>query len=62
MLKHLRFLETVKLKVEDLKIDDIKPISPGISLKMAWNIMKDKNIKSIPVVMKMSSYRNIFSF
>lgn len=43
------FLETVKLKVEDLKIDNISPISPDISLKMAWNIMRDKNIKSIPV-------------
>lgn len=43
------FLETVKLKVEDLKIDNISPISPDISLKMAWNIMRDKNVKSIPV-------------
>ncbi len=43
------FLETVKLKVEDLKIDNISPISPDISLKMAWNIMRDKNIKTIPV-------------
>ncbi len=43
------FLETVKLKIEDLKIDNISPISPDISLKMAWNIMRDKNIKSIPV-------------
>lgn len=48
-VKAPEFLETVKLKVEDLKIDDIKAISPGISLKMAWNIMKDKNIQSIPV-------------
>ena len=37
-VKAPEFLETVKLKVEDLKIDDIKAISPGISLKMAWNI------------------------
>lgn len=48
-VKAPEFLETVKLKVEDLKIDDISAISPGISLKMAWNIMKDKNIQSIPV-------------
>lgn len=44
-----QLLDTVKLKVEDLKIDNISPVSPEISLKMAWNIMKDKNIKSIPV-------------
>ena len=30
------FLKTVKLKVEDLQLDDISPISPDISLKMAW--------------------------
>lgn len=43
------FLETVKLKVEDLDIDKINAISPDISLKMAWNIMRDKNVKSLPV-------------
>lgn len=48
-VKAPEFLETVKLKVEDLKIDNISPISPDISLKMAWNIMRDKNIKTIPV-------------
>lgn len=48
-VKAPEFLETVKLKVEDLKIDNISPISPDISLKMAWNIMRDKNVKTIPV-------------
>lgn len=42
-------LETVKLKVEDLEIDNIGAISPKLSLKNAWNIMKDKNVKSLPV-------------
>lgn len=44
-----KFLETVKLKVEDLEMDKINPVAPEVSLKMAWNIMRDKNIKSIPV-------------
>ena len=44
-----RLLKTVKLKVEDLEFDKITPISPEISLKQAWNIMKDKNIKTLPV-------------
>lgn len=44
-----RFLKTVKLKVEDLEFDRIDPISPSISLKAAWSIMKDKNIKTLPV-------------
>ena len=44
-----KYLDTVKLKVEDLQFDYITPISPKISLKMAWKIMSDKNIKTIPV-------------
>ena len=44
-----RFLKTVKLKVEDLEFDRIDSISPNISLKAAWSIMKDKNIKTLPV-------------
>lgn len=44
-----RYLETVKLKVEDLEIDTIKPIAENTSLKMAWNIMRDNHLKSLPV-------------
>lgn len=44
-----KFLNTVKLKVEDLQFDNISPISPYISLKTAWTIMRDKNIKTLPV-------------
>ncbi|SFC61825.1 putative manganese-dependent inorganic diphosphatase [Clostridium uliginosum] len=44
-----QYLETVKLKVEDLKIDNLNPIDPDLSLKMAWNIMRDNHLKSLPV-------------
>lgn len=44
-----QLLKTVKLKVEDLEFDRITPVSPEISLKMAWNIMSNKNIKTLPV-------------
>lgn len=44
-----QLLKTVKLKVEDLEFDKITPVSPEISLKMAWNIMSNKNIKTLPV-------------
>lgn len=44
-----KLLKTVKLKVEDLEFDRITPVSPEISLKMAWNIMSNKNIKTLPV-------------
>ena len=44
-----KFIETVKLQVEDLNIDRIGAISPELSLKTAWNIMKENNLKSLPV-------------
>ncbi|WP_032121949.1 putative manganese-dependent inorganic diphosphatase [Clostridium amazonitimonense] len=44
-----KLIETVKLQVSDLNIDKIAPVSPDISLKMAWNIMKKHNIKTLPV-------------
>lgn len=49
-VKAPRLLETVKLKVEDLDFDAIKAIAGNYSLKMAWNIMRDNHIKSLPVV------------
>ena len=36
-----KLLETVKLKVEDLDIDTIEPIKGSLSLKRAWNIMRE---------------------
>lgn len=41
---------TVKTQISDLDIDIVAPISPDISLKMAWSIMKKKNIKTLPVI------------
>lgn len=45
-----QFIENVRLQVNDLNIDKIAPISSDITLKMAWNIMKLNNVKSLPVV------------
>lgn len=45
-----RLLETVKLKIEDLSIDTMNPITCDVSLRKAWAIMREKNLKSIPVV------------
>ena len=44
-----QFLKTVKLKVEDLQFDHITPITPDLSLKKAWSMMRDKDIKTLPV-------------
>lgn len=42
-------IETVKLQVSDLHIDNIAPISKDISVKMAWTIMKKNDVKTLPV-------------
>ena len=60
-VKAPRFLETVRLKVEDLDIDTIGPITSDISLRMAWNIMRDNHLKSLPVVDKDSRLLGILS-
>lgn len=40
-----KLIETVKVQVSDLHIDTVAPVSPDISLKMAWNIMKKIIVK-----------------
>lgn len=44
------FMETIKAQIQDLNIDNVAPISPDISLKMAWSIMQKNNLKTLPVV------------
>jgi manganese-dependent inorganic pyrophosphatase len=43
------YLYSVRTQVSDLKIDIIIPMSPDISIKTAWAIMKKNNIRVIPV-------------
>lgn len=54
-------LETVKLKVEDLNIDNIEPVLPETSLKNAWIIMRDNHLKSLPVVDSKNRLEGIIS-
>ena len=42
-------LKTVRLMVEDLNFDKINPVLPTLSLKSAWNVMKENNMKTLPV-------------
>ncbi|MEQ8153948.1 MAG: putative manganese-dependent inorganic diphosphatase [Clostridiaceae bacterium] len=55
------YLETVKLKIEDLHFDRFTPFGADISIKTAWNIMKEKNMKSVPVVDKNTHLIGILS-
>lgn len=48
-VKAPEYLETVKLKVEDLNVDVVAPVKSTTSIRSAWNIMRDKNIKTLPV-------------
>lgn len=41
---------TMKAQISDLTIDNIAPISPDVSLKMAWSLMKKNNVKTLSVV------------
>jgi manganese-dependent inorganic pyrophosphatase len=45
-----KLLTTMKTQVSDLEYDKISPVKPGISLKMAWSIMKNNNVKTLSVV------------
>lgn len=49
-VKTPEYMETVKTQISDLNIDIPAPISPEISLKTAWSIMKKINARTIPVV------------
>lgn len=42
-------LKTVKQKVEDLEYDKVTVFSKELTLKTAWSLMKQQNLKSAPV-------------
>lgn len=43
-------LYNVKTQVSDLDMDVVNSVSPSISIKSAWKIMKRNNVKTLPVV------------
>jgi manganese-dependent inorganic pyrophosphatase len=43
------YLQTVKTQVSDLNIDRVIPVSPEVSIKTAWSLMKRNNVKTLPV-------------
>ena len=52
---------TMKLQVSDLSFDDIAPISPDVSLKKAWSLMKENSVKSLPVVDEQGKLKGLAS-
>ncbi|WMJ81357.1 putative manganese-dependent inorganic diphosphatase [Clostridium sp. MB40-C1] len=49
-VKEPKFIDTLKTKVKDLDMDKAAPLSPDVSLKTAWNILKKNNMKTVTVV------------
>ena len=45
-----RYMETMKLRVEDLSYDTTQPVESDISLKMAWSLMNRNAVNSLVVV------------
>jgi manganese-dependent inorganic pyrophosphatase len=43
-------IDTVKTQVSDLNFDNTAPISPEISLKMVWNLMKKYDAQTLPII------------
>ncbi len=46
------YLKDVKTQVRDIEIRETEGVSQDISLKKAWNFMKDKNVATLPITEK----------
>ncbi len=46
------YLKDVRTQVRDIEIRETEGISQDISLKKAWNLMKDKNVVTLPITEK----------
>ena len=49
-VEHPVLLKTVKQKVEDLNYDKVTVFSKDLTLKTAWFLLKQKNLKSAPIL------------
>ena len=49
-VEHPVLLKTVKQKVEDLNYDKVTVFSKDLTLKTAWFLLKQQNLKSAPIV------------
>lgn len=46
------YLKDVRTQVRDIEIRETEGVSQDISLKKAWNFMKDKNVATLPITEK----------
>lgn len=56
-----KLVTTVKPRISDLEIDEVSLVSPEISLKTAWSIIKSHDAKTLPVVDENSKITGLVS-
>lgn len=54
-------LKTVRLQIKDLDFDTQGIVKENVSLKKAWNIMKENKLKSLPVVDEQGKLKGVIS-
>ena len=54
-------IESLEPRISDVQFREVEGISPQISLKRAWEHMRDNNIQSLPVVTKRGKIKGIIT-
>lgn len=54
-------IESLEPRISDVQYREVEGISPQISLKRAWEHMRDSNIQSLPVVTKRGKIKGIIT-
>ena len=54
-------IESLEPRIEDVQFRDIDGIDPHLSLRRAWEHMRDKNIQTVPVLSKRGKIRGIIT-
>ena len=54
-------IESLEPRISDVQFREVEGISPQISLKRAWEHMRDNNIQSLPIVTKRGKIKGIIT-
>lgn len=56
-----RLLESLEPTVADVPFRRIRPLDPPVSLKRAWEYMRDENIQTVPILTKRGKIRGVLT-
>lgn len=56
-----KVLDNVKIQVKDLSYDKVVPLNPNSSILEAYNLMTEKNVKTLPVVSNEENFIGIIT-